>query len=822
MSSSNLLYVPYRRTQRISLSATLRNIITTDFLQTPVVFETDLTEIDTLRNDIVELEVSIQDLALLKRYYLHLSSLHVKFPSDVEEFPWFGTIGYKFTGPVKLKSLLFERINVLYNIASLYTQLGCREDRNYGEGLKKGCVFFQYAASYFEYIDELIRSEAKNQELRLPLDLQSDVIKALYYISLAQAQEVFWSKAVSDNVKDSLVSRLSLQVASYYDLALQHINRAEGFRTEWIHHVTVKKCHFEAASEYRASLGCMASAKYGEEVARLGKAVTLVRSVPTSLRFVDPVVREEFEGLAGAVEEAYRRAEKDNDLIYLQDVPPISKLSKITPAPAVRSSMDINEIKFPIETLQTVSDYGSLLFKDLLPFTVIQTADSFRDRQEEFINTRVNKPLRSLGLLLSKFLVERQLPGTIDVLDQPEAMPKNIIELSQELKSQGGVNRILQSLDDLRKLNEDGKNFIKDAEKRLELEAKEDSYLRSKQGTDNWTRETSHSAAKPYFERLEALQGYLKHAENGDQVIKESFFEIQNSLSSLELPENELIARIPTAKSSQLQGPLADAVRELKSLLDETKDIEHQRESHIEFLDVKSRQSPILPKIISEYKAIQNSKPGTNLSSDLFESTFVDHMKQFDEELRYVEEEKSKQKELETRISQAHVKFQVQLERSSSSTSSERQCFISNLESSYVKFKELIENITQGLKFYQDFIGNAIKLVQDVEAYVSQRRIQARDLEMELTAKFQSLRTSESNSPPSNNSIPVSNQISSLQVSSDVPERIHSPIPRRALGNTPSIVVKREKPSERSDKSPVRLNTSKSHVWNPASGIKFD
>lgn len=66
--SSNLLFVPYRKTQRIEFGKELREIISKEYYQTATVFEADLQEIDTLRNDTIDLEVSAQDLALLKRY----------------------------------------------------------------------------------------------------------------------------------------------------------------------------------------------------------------------------------------------------------------------------------------------------------------------------------------------------------------------------------------------------------------------------------------------------------------------------------------------------------------------------------------------------------------------------------------------------------------------------------------------------------------------------------------------------------------------------------------------------------------------------------
>lgn len=79
--SSNLLFVPYRKTKRIEFSKELRDIISKEYYQTATVFEADLQEIDTLRNDTIDLEVSPQDLALLKRYVALSSLLENKLTS---------------------------------------------------------------------------------------------------------------------------------------------------------------------------------------------------------------------------------------------------------------------------------------------------------------------------------------------------------------------------------------------------------------------------------------------------------------------------------------------------------------------------------------------------------------------------------------------------------------------------------------------------------------------------------------------------------------------------------------------------------------------
>lgn len=45
--------------------------------------------------------------------------------------------------PVSLPNLYFERCCLLFNLASLYSQLGLAEDRTTSEGVKRASAFYQ-------------------------------------------------------------------------------------------------------------------------------------------------------------------------------------------------------------------------------------------------------------------------------------------------------------------------------------------------------------------------------------------------------------------------------------------------------------------------------------------------------------------------------------------------------------------------------------------------------------------------------------------------------------------------------------------------------
>lgn len=636
------------------------------------------------------------------------------------EFPWYGTLGYNVTGPVKLKSFTFERINVLYNIASLYTQMAVEQDRSSDEGLKKSCLYFQYAATFFGYINKVAEQD---EHLILPLDLQKGTIETLQILSFAQAQEVFWLKATRDKVKDSLVSRLAIQVSDFYAKVLANANRSEGFRTEWIHHITVKRGHFQAAAEFRASVVSVSSSNYGEEVARLQRAKNAISAVDSSLRFVSETVRQDLQGLNEVVDETLRTSEKDNDLIYLQDVP--RSLSAIVKASVVKE-MDISDFSKPHDSLKT-GNYGKLLFKDLLPFYVIQAAHAFRERQDDYVQRHIISPIKALTSILNKFIVERGLPGSIDAVEKPQSLPASVLDHHYEIKSQGGVERIKETIDDIQKLSLEGERLLEGASDRLNVEAQEDHLLRSRQGSKHWTRPTSKEASVKLIERIHDLENYLRQAKAGDQTIRNQFYNIEGPLKVLGSSEEEIMNFVPNSKSQKIDPALKRTILNIKEVLNKAHKLEAERGNFIETIEVKSLHYNILPKIISEYKSIQSSFSDLKVDSNTFEPVFEKHVQNFSKDIEWIEKQKASQREVEDKIDELNKQFLSM--KNAKVPNSAREEALKSLDLVYAELKDLKVNLSQGLNFYNDFIANCKQLVDDCGDFVYERRLEARDLE---------------------------------------------------------------------------------------------
>lgn len=222
-------------------------------------------------------------------------------------------------------NLQFERANILYNLAALYSQLGTTSRSTSTTGLKAACNYYCASAGVLKYLHESVIPELRSTP---PEDMDAMTLACLEQLMLAQAQECFWLKAIQpiqpiqDRIKDSNIARLAASVSDYFDSAAEFGGTSSSIRSEWVYHMNAKHHHFAAAAQYRQSQDCLESSKYGEEVARLQDALEAVKEALLLQRYLNRQVHENLEELKEKVMETLKGAEKDNDMIYLSMISP--------------------------------------------------------------------------------------------------------------------------------------------------------------------------------------------------------------------------------------------------------------------------------------------------------------------------------------------------------------------------------------------------------------------------------------------------------------------------------------------------------------------
>lgn len=206
-------------------------------------------------------------------------------------------------------------INILYNLASLYAQLAINTPRGNTDGLKTAANYFSLSAGVLSHVTTDVLPELRMSDP--PEDMDEQTLNSMKELMLAQSQECFWQKAVMDGYKDASIAKLATRVSDLYNLAGEAAVKSDAVSSAWIHHMTAKHHHFAAAAQYRAACDCLEKSKFGEEVARLKDAVACVAE-GLKEKGLSKTVSDDLNGLKRKVEEDLKRAERDNDVIYLR------------------------------------------------------------------------------------------------------------------------------------------------------------------------------------------------------------------------------------------------------------------------------------------------------------------------------------------------------------------------------------------------------------------------------------------------------------------------------------------------------------------------
>ena len=235
------------------------------------------------------------------------------------DFTWYPALGYNLDRPVIRNNLKYELLNVLFNLAALYSQLAISSATNTSEGLKSAANHFRLAAGVLQHmVGEVL------PDLRMsnpPEDLDAYTLGSLAQLCLAQAQWCYYERATKDSYKDGLIGKLAAAAADLYDAAGEQAVHSEAISSAWIHHMSAKQHWFAAVAQSRTAMDCLEKKRYGEEIARLRDALNCVGGGLQDTkkgRLSGPIV-DDLNRLKKKVEGDLQRAERDNDMVYLSE-----------------------------------------------------------------------------------------------------------------------------------------------------------------------------------------------------------------------------------------------------------------------------------------------------------------------------------------------------------------------------------------------------------------------------------------------------------------------------------------------------------------------
>ncbi|KAE8597379.1 hypothetical protein XENTR_v10016444 [Xenopus tropicalis] len=642
-------------------------------------------ELNKLRKSAVgrPLDKHETSLETVMRYYDQLCSVEPKFPFTESQlcltFTWKDAFdkGSIFGGSVKLAlpSLGYEKTCVLFNIGALASQIASEQNLDNDEALKAASKFYQLASGAFSHIKDTVLSSLNRDPT---VDISPDTVGTLSLIMLAQAQEVFFLKATRDKMKDALIAKLANQAADYYGDAFKQCQYKDTLSKEVFPILAAKHCIMQAHAAYHQSVLAKQQKKFGEEIGRLQHASDLVKTV--SSRYDEYV---NVKDLADKINRALTAAKKDNDFIYhdrvpdLKDLDPIGKASLVKPTP----------INVPLS--QKYTD----LFEKMVPLAIQQCLTVYNQRRAELINATIAQ-MRDATTFANGVLASLNLPAAIEDVSG-DSVPQSILNKSKTIIEQGGIQTIDQLIRDLPELLQRNKEILDESVKFLDEEEATDNDLKAK-FKDRWQRTPSTELYKPLRSEGNNFRSVLDKAIGADAVVKERYQCHREAIAILCKPEAELNAAIPSANPAKtMQG--SEVVSVLKSLLNQLDDVKKVREQ-LE-TDIKSVNFDMTTKFLTAL-----AQDGA-VNEEAISVTELDRI--YGSYTFKVQENLKKQEDLINNIQTAHQEFSKM--KQSNSEANLREEVLKNLAAGHDNYIELVANLKEGTKFYNDLTEILLK-----------------------------------------------------------------------------------------------------------------
>jgi programmed cell death 6-interacting protein len=652
--------------------------------------------------------------------------------------------------------------------------------------------------------------------------MDDSTLESLEYLMLAQAQECFWQKAVMDGYKDASIAKLAAKVSDFYGAAGDWGVKSEAISSEWIHHTTAKHHHFAAAAQYRQACDCLEKRKYGEEVARLRDSIACVNEALKEARYLNKVVLGDLNGLKNKVTEDLKRAEKDNDLIYLSrfchirmgifanildPVPPKSELKTLERANMAVAKVP-KEIAEPSTFIGDHKEFGPPLFTKLVPFAVHVAASIYEERRDRLVNTNIIDELEILTTKIHDTLRSLNLPGSLQALEKPLGLPPSLTSHAEEIRQADALTRLQRSFSDTAKLKSSDEAIFAEGRDFLQSEASENERLLMKYGTDRWTRAPSQAAAEKLYAQVGEIDGYLKSAANSDSLVQSKLRECEDMLRILSSSDRDIGNFVPSSRRVDIPPKLEAEVSRLRNSLNEVSRLESRRRRKIEALREKAKKDDINSSILAEAARLEREYPSQTVVPAHFEDFFEQRLSKYDTDLSTLKSEAEEQENLIRSLKSANASFVAA--RKGDSGSKEREQALQKLENAYFKYKEIVSNLEVGRKFYNDLARIVGRFRDGAKGFVYERREESLRLEQELSLPplgQLNLHPQPAPIPRSYNTRSSSSNVSHHSNPHPAPQSYPPPEQREEM---PAPIPTRTTPA------PIAPS-----VWAPEMGIKF-
>lgn len=419
-------------------------------------------------------------------------------------------------------------------------------------------------------------------------------------------------------------------------------------------------------------------------------------------------------------------------LTMLDVVPPKSEL-KILDRANMAVARVPPQVGNPYDYFGDQAEFGPALFSRLVPFSVHVATSIYEERRDRMVSQNIIQELETLTENIHTTLSSYGLPGSLQALEKPLGLPPGLVQHAEELRQADAIGRIHKSLADIDKLRAADMATFEEGKVALSTEDEEDQRLRRKYGTERWTR--PESQADPQGAKLWGhageIEGYFQSSISSDGVVRDKFMAIESVLAILSGSDRGLMDYVPSSRQKEMSEDIKPAVGRLRSAYNDVLRLESRRRKKVETLRESARRDDIKPDILKEAARLERTYPTTALVPAHFEEFFDKRLDRlYEPEMEAIEKEVQEQDRLMAQVERANREFEAQKRQIGDRGYRDREQALQRLDNAYSKYREIVNNLEVGRKFYNDLskiVGQGFRDV--VKGWVAQRRMEARALE---------------------------------------------------------------------------------------------
>ncbi|CAF0782780.1 unnamed protein product [Rotaria sp. Silwood1] len=649
------------------------------------------------------------DCSKLLRYYDQLNAIEYKLPITENQiriyFKWqdaFVSSGSLFGSKQKTNGswkLAYEKACVLFNIGHAYSELALAQNLSIDEQMKVASRYFQLASGVYSYLKDYVNANSLSD---LSVDFEPAVLASMSWLMLAQAAELIYIKSAS--FKDEVAAKVAAHAADCYKEAYTSAKTESAKKIipeNYVNVMFVKHLLFQSKTEYHAGNQAQADRKYGLKVARYERAKDFADQAVSkcTIAAFTPILRANQDEIAKAA----AAARKDNDFVYHERLPDPKTLDTILAQPIAKPL----PVTFPL-----TPDFKDL-FASLVPIALNNALAAFSSKRAEIMNIEVNR-LREATNVLNAVLASMNLPAAIEDSGGRQ-VPPSVSEKSNEIKRQGGINTLDKMINDLPESLQRNKEILDETNRMLDDEERGDIELRN-QFKERWTRTESSKLTAPLREEAKKYMDIIQNAIHADKVVQEKYRMNRDAIVLLSKQTHEIADELPAATAA---GALRDSfvVRELHRLMDNVASIKAERE--VIESELKNTDSDgVRVRLIAAFQQGNHNDENSVVVHEI-ESLYTPLRQQVSESL-------SKQEQLVENIRRASQQFQN--EKQGNESSEIREEMLKNLARAYDAYQELLNNLKEGTKFYNDLTPLLLKFQNKVSDFVFARKTEKEDL----------------------------------------------------------------------------------------------